>query len=206
MNKRYVGIDLSSKTGFVIQDAQGKIIFEDDIVFEYTKDPERMIFICDEILKHLNLETDIICIENFSYNSKGASGSYQYGIGFIVRENLVRHGFSYYDIAPTAVKKFATNHGQAKKELMIKPVEKRWGFYHPSDNIIDAFVLSEIAKAIDMGKEYPGLKQHEKEVVRKVKNGIMNKEEWKRTPSTPWKNPKSKYYFNREEYESSKNK
>lgn len=198
MIKRFVGIDPSSTTGFYIQDEKGNTMIEEDLFYQFKKDPERMIYITDSIINNLDLENDKICIEGFSYNSKGKGIDYQYGIGWIIREQLNRYNFKYYDVAPTALKKFATGKGNTKKESMVEPIKQRWNFYHPSDNITDAFVLSEIAKAIELGDSYKGLRNHEKEVVKIVKNGIMNKEEWIETTIPRWMNPRSKYYFKRE--------
>lgn len=197
MSKRYVGIDPSSKTGFFIQDVQGNTIYEDDIFASTDKDPERMIYITDTILSLLNIKTDYICIENFSYGSTGQGVSYQYGLGYMIREGLVRNGFEYYEVSPGGLKKFACGNGKAKKEVMVEPVKRRWGFYHPSDNITDAFILSEIAKALDMGKDYPNLKEHEKQALRVIKTGIMNQKKFKEIKPPSWKNPRSKYYFER---------
>ncbi|MEQ6355126.1 hypothetical protein ABNX05_10905 [Lysinibacillus sp. M3] len=198
MTIRYVGIDPSSMTGFFIQDERGNIIVETDLFYTYKKDPERMIYIAEEIIKKLNIETDIICIENFSYNSVGQGIDYQFGVGWIIREHLHKAGFTYYDVSPKGLKKFATGNGNSSKKTMVVPIEKRWGFKHPSDNVTDAFILSEIAKAIDQGSEYEGLKLHEKQVVSVVKNSILNIEQWKEIKPPPWMNPRSKYYFKRE--------
>lgn len=198
MTVRYVGIDPSSKTGFFVQDDKNNIIIETDVFYEYSKDPERMIYIADEIINKLKIETDIICIENFSYNSVGKALDFQYGLGWLIRENLYKSGFKYYDVSPSGLKKFATGKGNASKKTMVAPIEKRWGYKHPSDNVTDAFVLSEIAKAIDQGSDYEGLKLHEKQVIKIVKDGIMNKEQWKKVTIPSWMNPRSKYYFKRE--------
>lgn len=198
MTKRYVGIDPSSMTGFFIQDETGKIIVETDLFYTYKKDPERMIYIAEEIIKKLNINTDIICIENFSYNSLGQGIDYQFGVGWVIRENLHKSGFAYYDVAPKGLKKFATGNGNSSKKTMVVPIERRWGYKHPSDNVTDAFILSEIAKAIDQGNEYVGLREYEKQVVKVVKNSILNKEQWKEVKPPPWMNKRSKYYFKRE--------
>lgn len=197
MSKRYVGIDPSSTTGFFIQDEKGNIVIEQDIFYEYTVDPQRMIHISDTIINNLQKD-DIICIESFSMNSQGRALTFQSGLGWIIREQLHRKGYSYYDVTPKSVKKFATGNGNATKTTMIKPIQYRWGFYHASDNIMDAFVMSEIAKAIDLGNDYEGLRQHEKEIVRKVKSSVLNNEELTETKLPSWMNPRSKYYFVRE--------
>ena len=197
--KRYVGIDPSSVTGFYIQDGEGKTVVEADVFYEYKVDPERMIHIADTIIEQLNINTDIICIEGFSYDSKGRGIAYQFGMGYVLRENLQRNGFTYYEVTPSGVKKFATGNGRAKKEHMIEPIRERFGFYHPSDNIRDAYVLSEIAKAIDLGKDYNYINRYESDTVYTVKNGVLNSGEWKKTKLPDWMNPRSKYYFTREQ-------
>lgn len=189
-------------TGFFIQDDKGKIIIETDLFYTYKKDPERMIYIAEEIIKKLNIKTDIICIENFSYNSSGQGIDYQFGVGWIIREHLHKAGFSYYDVSPKGLKKFATGNGNSSKKTMVEPIEKRWGYKHPSDNVTDAFILSEIAKAIDQGTEYVGLREYEKQVVKVVKDSILNKEQWKEVKAPPWMNKRSKYYFKREGLEN----
>ena len=197
--KRYVGIDPSSTTGFFIQDEDGTIIEEMDLFYEYKVDPQRMIHIADTIVSKLNPHTDIICIEGFSYNSKGRGIEFQFGNGWVIRETLFRHGFEYFDVTPAWLKKFATGNGAAKKENMVTPIKIRWGYYHASDNITDAFVLSEIAKAINKGSKYEGLRPHERDIVRQVKSSVLNQEKWEKTKIPSWMNPRSKYYWQREE-------
>lgn len=188
--KRYVGIDPSTFTGFVILNESGEIIEEQEIWFEYKKDPERMNYISERVIEQLNIDTDVICIENFSYNSTGRGVDYQYGIGWIIREKLFVHGFKFYDVAPNALKRFATGNGSVKKEVMVAPIYRRWGYTNISDNITDAFVLAKIAEAIDKGNK--GLKEHEKLVVRTVKNSVMNQEEFWEEQKKPVKSTKRK--------------
>lgn len=71
---------------------------------------------------------------------------------------------------------------------MIAPIYRRWGYVNPSDNVTDAFVLAKIAEAIDKGTE--GLKEHEKQVVRVVKNSIMNQDTWDLQKKPPKKRRK----------------
>jgi len=197
--KRYVGIDLSATTGFVIQDAQGNIIIEDEFYYKTNEDPARMNYITSKVIDLINPETDIVGIEGFSHGSQSSSHDFQYGIGWIMREKLYLKGFEYWwNIAPTQVKKFATSNSYAKKDIVQKSVEKRWGYYHGSDNITDAFVMSEIVKAIHQGDEYGTLKKHEKEVVKAIVKGKLNTTLIKETKLPSWQNPNSKYYFTRE--------
>lgn len=208
MTKRFIGIDLSSHTGFVIQSEDRLILHEQEISYPTDKDPERMVFICQSIFSHLNKETDIIAIENPSYGSKGRAVSFQAGLNWTLRNMLHTAGFSYYDVAPTQLKKFATSNHAADKPVIATVVKKRWGFFHGSDNITDAFVLSEIARALTDYPDYEDMKKHEKEVILALRKGRLNNKKEKEIKRQPWTNPRSKYYFVRDpkDLDYSKNK
>jgi crossover junction endodeoxyribonuclease RuvC len=165
---RYVGIDPSTKTGFVILQHGGEVEIAKEITSKVEKDPQRFMDLAVQIKKHL-LETDVICIEGFSYGSKGAGVSVQYGIGWIIREELVRNGFTYHDVPPSSVKKFATGKGNAKKDAMVLPIYKKWGFEHKSDNVRDAFVLAQIANEFENTNPELGLTEYQKEVMKNLK-------------------------------------
>ena len=142
---RYVGIDPSTKTGIVVID--GDQTFSKEITSKVKKDPERFYDITAQILNWLQ-EGDKIAIEGFSYGSKGRGVSTQYGVGWIIRGELIKNGYSYTEVTPNAVKKFATGKGNEKKENMVLPIYKHWGFENPSDNIRDAFVLAQVMKGM----------------------------------------------------------
>lgn len=162
---RYVGIDPSTKTGMLCLHDSGAVIFQSEIEPKTTKEPERFLEITKEVLLRL-MPGDVICIEGFSYGSKGQGVSTQYGIGWLIRAELIKNGYTYYEASPNAVKKFATGTGNIKKENMVLPIYKRWGFEHSSDNVRDAFVLAQIAKALH---EKEGLTNFQIEVLEKVR-------------------------------------
>jgi crossover junction endodeoxyribonuclease RuvC len=161
---RYVGIDPSTKTGLAIIDKNNEIINVQEVSSKSKEDPERFIDIADQLLEELH-PNDIIAIEGFSYGSKGKGVSTQYGLGWIIRTFLYERGYDYIEIPPTSVKKFATGKGNVKKDAMVLPIYKHWGFEHSSDNVRDAYVLAKVAKALH---EEEGLTAYQKEVVKKV--------------------------------------
>lgn len=161
---KYVGIDPSTKTGMVMIGETGCLIYRSEIRPKVEKDPERFMDIAKQILLNLS-EGDIICIEGFSYGSKGKGVSTQYGIGWLIRAELIRNGYTYIDIPPTSVKKFATGKGNTKKDEMVLPIYKKWGFEHSSDNVRDAYVLAQMAKAI---VNPSNLTEYQKEALKKV--------------------------------------
>jgi crossover junction endodeoxyribonuclease RuvC len=161
---RYVGIDPSTKTGLAIIDKQGNIINAADITTKEKKDPHRFSDIADKIIDELE-PNDIITIEGFSYGSEGKGVSFQYGLGWIIRHMLIERGFTYTEVPPTSVKKFATGKGNTKKDEMVLPIYKKWGFEHASDNVRDAFVLAQMAKGI---YDSSNLTNYQKDALEKV--------------------------------------
>lgn len=160
---RFVGLDPSTKTGVVII-YEDESVWKKEITTNVKIDPDRFMDIAEAVLSNLS-DGDIICIEGFSYGSRGKGVSTQYGIGWLIRAELIKNGYSYYEVSPSAVKKFATGKGNAKKDAMVLPIFKRWGFENNSDNIRDAYVLAQIAKAIH---HQEGLTEFQKDVMKKV--------------------------------------
>lgn len=142
---RFVGLDPSTKTGFVALDENGQTLRAKELTGVGNKDPKRMITLIDEIVRHIEPD-DFIVIEGFGFST--TQGIMLGGIGWGIRMNLVRCGLKYIEAAPAAVKKFSTGKGNAKKDAMAVPIFKKWGFEHSSDNVRDAYVLAQIAKSL----------------------------------------------------------
>lgn len=144
---RFIGIDPASKTGFVALDQDDNVLVAKDLTGVGTKDPKRIGSLVDEIMRHIE-PNDIICIEGFSFGSKGRGVSFQYGLGYMIRDRLYRMKMGFTEVSPGQLKKFATGKGNTKKDAMAVPIYKRWGFDHSSDNVRDAYVLAQIAKGL----------------------------------------------------------
>ena len=162
MNKRYVGIDPSSKTGLVILDENANVLVEEEIKVKHRDDPLRMIQISEMINSHLQ-DSDSIIIEGFSFQSKGKGISFQFGLGWVIRSMLFYGKYTYIDVPPTVVKKFCCNKGNAKKEDLIQPIKEKWGYENNSDNILDAYIMARIAWSMD---NHENLKLYEKKIIR----------------------------------------
>ncbi|GIO03444.1 hypothetical protein NW801_13465 [Brevibacillus laterosporus] len=170
---RFVGIDPSTKTGFVALDEQGKVLRAKEITGAGSKDPYRMRTMIEDLMCHIH-PCDLICIEGFGYASQQAIQNG--GIGWGIRMALDKLGIDYKDIAPNTVKSFVgvtgwtgekgskvRLQGKAKKDAVAVAVEEMFGYIHPSDNVIDAYVLARIA-----------LHQY-RESVKKYKLRLLNK-------------------------------
>jgi crossover junction endodeoxyribonuclease RuvC len=144
---RFIGIDPSTKTGFVALDEDGHVLRAKELTGVGSQDPKRMITLIDDIMAHIQKD-DFIVIEGFAYGAKGQGVAFQYGLGHGIRMALARRGHKFIEVTPSAVKKFAAGKGNTKKEDMVLPLFKQWGFEHSSDNVRDAFVLAEIARCL----------------------------------------------------------
>ncbi|MFB6800431.1 hypothetical protein ACFCVU_04305 [Peribacillus butanolivorans] len=171
---RFVGIDPSTKTGFVALDQGGIVLRGKELKGVSSQDPKRMSTLIDEVIDHVRKD-DIICIEGFPFDTQRAM--FAGGLHWGIRNALYKRGITYYEAAPNAVKKFVNvtgwvgevGHkkrltGPEKKKVVMKAVEEHFGFTHTSDNVVDAYILAEIAKVIwwsdNISKAMPNY-QHE---------------------------------------------
>lgn len=165
---RIVGIDPSTKTGFVAMNNGGQVLVEKELMGVGNKDPKRMITLIDEIVRHLKKD-DLIIIEGFAYMANGQYILQLGGIGWGIRMTLVRHGFKYIEIAPGQLKKFGCGKGNASKDDLAIGVERDFNYKHSSDNVVDAYVLAQIGRALVNKKvDY----EYQKEVIETVFKSI----------------------------------
>ncbi|MFJ7982335.1 hypothetical protein ACIQ1D_18915 [Lysinibacillus xylanilyticus] len=160
---RFVGIDPSTKTGFVILDSNGEVLVEEEIRSK-AKDPARMIEIAKDIKAQLK-PNDKIIIEGFAYGARGNAVDFQYGLGWLIRAMMYSEKFAYTEATPSQLKKFISNRGNAKKEDLVLPLFKKWGYENHSDNIRDAYGLARMAYSMYNPK---GLAGYEIDVLKKM--------------------------------------
>lgn len=163
---RYVGIDPSTGTGLVILDEDGQVIEAVSLKAGKEDDPLRFMNLTKRIRKHLNPATDKVLIEGFSFGSRGKGVSTMYGIGWCIRIMLTEEVFQWQEVPPTSLKKFASNKGNAKKEDLVLPVYKKWGFESDSNDITDGYVMARMAWSMNNPEN---LLTYEKEVLSKIK-------------------------------------
>lgn len=163
---RFVGIDPSTKTGVLVLDGSGEVLIAKEILLPngIYSTAAQIRWYGREIAAHVN-ETDVVCVEGFSFGSKGKGVSTQYGVGFAIRFALDEIGIKFLEPTPSQVKKFATGKGNASKDNMVIPIFRHWKFEHESDNVRDAFVLAQIARAARMGTSDT---QYQREVIQTI--------------------------------------
>jgi crossover junction endodeoxyribonuclease RuvC len=176
---RFVGIDPSTKTGFVALDESGNVVRAKELTGIGDVDPKRMITLIDEVMAHVR-PGDVICIEGFPFDTQRAmfAGGLHHGI----RNELFKRKHSYYEVAPNAVKKFVNVSGwtgekgsmtrltgKAKKKAVMDAVILHYGFQSKSDNIVDAYILAKIARELWLEVNHFGLlPSYQAEVVQSI--------------------------------------
>jgi crossover junction endodeoxyribonuclease RuvC len=149
---KYIGLDLSlNGTGIVCLNEEGKIEGQELIKSSADKIiEERLKSINDIILELIDIykkgNSGIVYVEGLSFGAKGNAIMQLAGLHYLIRINLcLKDGLKYDIIPPTTLKKFTTGKGNAKKELMLLEVYKRWGIEFKDNNLADAYSLARMA-------------------------------------------------------------
>ncbi|MCE5316630.1 MAG: crossover junction endodeoxyribonuclease RuvC, partial [Parachlamydia sp.] len=140
--------------------ASGIVILEDGKIIQAVTLPNRkdlgtisrvldIVSVIEGLIRHY--QPALIVIEGFSYASKGRSVFDTAYLGYRIREELERlrieKNIPWIEVPPTQLKQFATGQGNAKKEIILQQVYKRWGVELHDNNQGDAFVLAQIGRA-----------------------------------------------------------
>lgn len=176
---RFVGIDPSTKTGFVAMDRHGNVQVQKELKGIGAVDPKRIVTLTDEVMRHIQ-PGDVICIEGVPFDTQRAAQA-----GWIhgsIRNALFRSKFSYYEATPNQVKKFVNVTGwvgevgnkkrltgKDKKKAVSEAVIEHYGFINKNDNIVDAYVLAQISFALWSRKTY---QSYQEEVVQAILNPV----------------------------------
>lgn len=88
-----------------------------------------------------------INIEGYSFGSRGSAVFSVAELGGIVRWHLHTHGYTYSDVAPSALKKAATGKGNADKGAMLAAAIRKHGYEGSDHNEADAIHLAHYEEA-----------------------------------------------------------
>lgn len=147
---RVMGIDLSLvETGIIcLEDGEitQRLLVKSKPSDE--KEIERIQKIAYEVTESiLSFKPDLIVIEGLSYGSKNTTSLCQLAkLNFSIEIYCHQMGHPYLIIAPTHLKKFVTGKGNAKKEVMLMKVLKRYGLEFDNNNLCDAFCLAKFGE------------------------------------------------------------
>lgn len=166
MDRGYVGIDPSTKTGIVRLDSHGELWDAEEIdvgLDGKNPDARTMRRLIAAVVDRMD-QDDIAAIEGFGFASQ--SGFLLGGIGWGIRMALSRAGIRFIEVAPSQLKKFTGAGGNAGKEAVAVETYKRWGVQFKSNNVTDAYVLAQIARAIH---EPARLIKCQEEIIQKLR-------------------------------------
>jgi crossover junction endodeoxyribonuclease RuvC len=146
-----VGLDPSTKTGVAIIHAEknsAKVLATKETFSP--KDMERMdrcAHIAEQIVPLLEEhKPDLAVIEDYGYANSN-SLVILVEIGTVLRYFVRQLEITSLYVPPTSLKKFITGDGTSSKNQIGVHVYKKYGFEHPSDNVIDAYALAKFGQA-----------------------------------------------------------
>lgn len=155
-----IGIDPSTKTGIAVLQFDKTLGNYEPLLKDVFKSPKdgSGILRADVIAVRIyDLVRDcklkygsdpIVVIEGYGFG-QASSIRILVEIGTMIRFRLHDLGISYIEVAPTALKKFVTGKGNAKKELMLLEVYKRWGIDCETNDEADAVGLGMYGLAVN---------------------------------------------------------
>lgn len=166
---KIVGIDASLTSTGVAVIGGGNV--DTDVIQRKSTGIERLIEIREQVKGIVN-GVDLVAIEGYAFAR--SNQAHQIGeLGGVLRVMFREEGIEYIDVAPSAVKKFATGKGNANKEAVAVGVYKRWGKEFKTNDEADAFVLAKIGQAYMAGQE--GLTAFQREVIDALVGGKKGK-------------------------------
>ncbi len=147
-DKFFVGIDPSfNSTGIIILDQNAALVKEINFSLKKYEDIEEKLIKFEETISFIPtmIRLQRVYIEGPAYM---ASGQYVLQMGalhYLLRLFLYKNKVDYKVIAPGTLKKFVTGKGNAKKDLMLLKVYKKWGVEFEIDDLADAYGLARMA-------------------------------------------------------------
>lgn len=144
----FVGLDPSyNGFGIIVLEETGDIIEQKLLTTDSKLEAEDRIIELEKEFKFVanvhNLH--MVYVEAPSYSSQGQFILQMGALHYYLRIFFRKHNTPYKVIAPGALKKYVTGSGNAKKELMLLNVYKRWNVEFSDNNLADAFSLARMA-------------------------------------------------------------
>ncbi len=146
--KLFVGVDPSfNSTGIIILDQDTKLVEQKNFsLAKYDEIEEKLMKFEEKISFIPNImRLGGVYIEGPSYMSNGKYALQMGALHFLLRVFLYKNEVFYKVIAPGTLKKFVTGKGNAKKDLMLLKVYKKWGVEFEIDDLADAYGLARMA-------------------------------------------------------------
>jgi len=146
--KLFVGIDPSfNSTGIIVLDENAEIVDQKNFSLAKYDEIEEKLLKFEEFISFIPSIVRLggVHIEGPSYMSKGKYVLQMGALHFLLRLYLYKRDVFFKVIAPGTLKKFVTGKGNAKKDLMLLRVYKKWGVEFEVDDLADAYGLARMA-------------------------------------------------------------
>jgi len=172
--KSFIGLDLSlACSGFSAFSKHGELLDSGVVKTKpqnYTL--HRYVQMATGILDSVkSCQTPLVLIEDYAFGAKGKVfhiGENGAIVKYMLWQKMGVPLSSIRLVSIAHLKMFATGKGNAKKDLIMREVYKRWGFEGRDDNETDAFVLGKMAWHLGTGKE-SGLNAKQIEALNKTR-------------------------------------
>lgn len=199
---RFVGIDPATETGVVALDEDGNPVLEISIIGKGEKEPggislkQRMSL--ENQLFQLLQPDDVVLKEAIANGNKMliTTAKIHGGLELMV----IRKGLGLEEVAPTAVKKYVQVTGfkqvdgksvrlqgdKDKKAAMAAGALKHFGYEHPNNNVVDAFIIAKICEAVyrvRRGEPITDYPKYQQEVIQSFIQPVQKKPK-KKTENT----------------------
>lgn len=160
---RFIGIDPATNTGVVILDADGNPILETVIRGKGKNAPggitqEQRVSLENQLFRILQ-PGDQIMKEGIANGTQMLITTAKIHGG--LESMITRKGLEFDEVAPDAVKKFVNVSGwigqpgskqrlkgDAKKRAMATAALDHFGYQHPSNDVVDAYIIAKIGEAV----------------------------------------------------------
>ena len=140
---KIVGVDASLTSTGVAMCIDGETYT--NVIQSSKKGVERLIDI-KTMVSPIVSDADLVVIEGYAFARPNQA--HQIGeLGGVLRVMFAMMGLKYIEVAPAALKKFATGKGNANKEAVAVGIFKRWHCEFNNNDEADAFVLAQIGQA-----------------------------------------------------------
>jgi len=110
--------------------------------------------------------SDLVIVEGFAFARP--QYAHQLGaLGYLMRMWLWGHDLPFVVVAPKSNKKWCAGNGNAKKDLMLREVTRRWNVVIDDDNAADAYALLKLGESL-VGLQDFELTDFQREVVHTI--------------------------------------